>query len=616
MSCVQKMANESYDFVIVGGGTAGLTLATRLSEDPDKSILVLEAGSNHIEDPRVKTPALFGSMLNTDLHWGFQTKAQAGMNLRKMNLNQGRMLGGSGAVNAELYLPPTKKLIDSWALLGNDGWDWDGLGQYYAKAHTSPQVPETLEKSLGIDGWTIKNDISKGPLKLSFPGNPRHPIREAWAETFKEKGYLMANNPWADPLMGVGAFSNTANIDPALKERSHSGNAYYAPIMGRKNLHIITDALVEKVLFHGHPITATGVQYRHGTETKTATARKEVILAAGALQTPKLLELSGVGNADILGQHRIEVVKHVESVGENLQDHLLCGMVFEANDDLETLDIFFEPQELGKAMNEYATSHTGPLTTCGIHTCAYMPVTKHQSEAGKKLLSELLSRNQPSLGDSPGKGQARDRAYYDITSKTLQDPKAPSAAYITSLVQGGFAPDPLTGKPPLPIPGRYVDLIAILAQPLSRGNVHIASKDISEDPVIDPRYLTNPVDLEIFAEHVLSLRTLAASQPLTNLLKQPLKISPSSANFTELDAVKEYIKGRSISMWHPAGTCAMLPESKGGVVDTRLKVYGIENLRIVDASVVPLLPPGNLQSTVYALAEKAADLIKSEHGMN
>ncbi|KAI1208533.1 putative GMC oxidoreductase [Annulohypoxylon truncatum] len=610
------MAAESYDFVIIGGGTAGLTVATRLSEDPNKSILVIEAGSNHSKDPRVKTPALFGTMMNTDLHWGFQTKAQANMNLRRMNMSQGRILGGSSAVNAEIFLPPTKKLIDSWASLGNDGWDWDGLGQYYAKTFTSPQIPETLERSLGIDRWAIKNDISKGPLELSFPGNPSHPIRKAWAETFRNMGYLMANNPFVDPSIGVGAFSNLANIDPVKKERSHAANAYYDPIKSRKNLHVVTGALAERVLFRERSTTAIGVQYRHGTEAKIAKARKEVILAAGALQTPKILELSGVGNADVLNRHGIEVVKNIESVGENFQDHLLCGMVFEANDDIETLDVLFEPKDLEQAMNEYARSRTGPLSTCGIHTCAYMPVTKHQSEAGQKSLKELLQKNRPPVETPSDHSQARAAAYYEIAEKTLLDPKAPSAAYITSLVQGGFAPDPLTGKPPPPVSGRYIEFITILAQPLSRGSVHIASQDISEDPVIDPKYLTNPVDLDIFAEHVLSLPALAASQPLTNLLKQPLRISPSSATFADLDAAKEYIRGRSISMWHPAGTCAMLPESKGGVVDTRLKVYGIENLRVVDASIVPLLPPGNLQSTVYAVAEKAADLIKSEHGMN
>ncbi|OTB15722.1 putative GMC oxidoreductase [Daldinia sp. EC12] len=610
------MTSRSYDFIIAGGGTSALVLAARLSEDPSQQVLVLEAGSDHSEDPRVTIPALYTASQNTELDWNFQTEPQPGLNNRIINLNQGKGLGGSGAINAHIFAPPTKKAIDSWALLGNDGWSWEELRAYYAKVYTSPpSLSDDVRKSLGLDNWTTKDESGKGPIQVSFPGNPSHPIREAWVAAFKDMGYLTPNDPWVDPSVGVGAFSNLVSIDPVKMERSHSANAYYHPVKSRENLHVLTNAVVEKVLFEEDSTKVTGVQYRYGNETRTATASKEVIIAAGAIQSPKLLELSGIGNADTLARHGIKVVKDLEGVGENLQDHIICDMGFEAVDDLETLDCLQNPEALRQAMQEFMTNRTGLLTTGGISTYAYMPVIKYHSAEGQELLKQLLNANRPTAGNLSGKAQARSSAYYDILGNTLLDPNAPSGAYLTALANSPIAPDPATGKPVPPGPGKYIDFGTILAQPLSRGSVHIKSNDPSDAPVINPQYLTNPIDVEVLAEHVLYLHTLAASPALKDILKQPLKPSPSAACFTDLDGAKKYIPGRSISMWHPAGTCTMLPEEKGGVVNTNLKVYGVENLRVVDASTVPLLPPGNLQSTVYAVAERAADLVKREYGL-
>ncbi|RYP76379.1 hypothetical protein DL771_001818 [Monosporascus sp. 5C6A] len=559
------MESGAYDFVVAGGGIAGLVLATRLSEDPSQHILVLEAGADHSEDPRVKTPAFYSALMKTEVDWDFQTADQPGLNGRIINLNQGKALGGSSVMNAQVFAPPTRKLIDSWATLGNEGWDWNGLGDYYSKAYTSPSIPKDLEKSLGVDGWVV-NDIAKGPVQVSFPGNPLHPIREAWAETFRNQGYLMPDNPWANPSIGIGAFSNLASIDPVRTERSHAAKTYYSSAKERKNLHVLTNAVVEKVLLKDHSTEVIGVQYCYKSETKTVTARKEVIIAAGALQSPKLLELSGIGNADLLDGHNIKVTKNLPGVEENLQDHL-C------------------------AMHEYMTNHAGLLTSVGIKTYAYMPVTKHLSGEGREALKKLLQQNRPQGEESSDQTQSRARAYYEVAENALLSGDEPSAAYLTVIAQNPVSPDPDTGKPLPPVPGRYVKIAAVPSQPLSRGNI------------------------EIYAEHMLYLHTIAASPPLNSLFKRPPKLSTPLAYFTDSDAAKKYIRSRAISMWHPAGTCAMLPEEKGGVVNTELKVYGVQNLRIVDSSVVPLLPPGNLQSTVYAVAEKAADLIKQEYGL-
>lgn len=518
-------------------------------------------------------------------------------------------------MNAHVFAHPTKKLIDAWASLGNDGWNWDGLCDYYTRAFTTPQVPPDLEKPLGIANWTTKDAVGQGPIQVSFPGNPLHPIRESWAETFQSLGYRMRDNLWTDPLAGIGAFSNFATIDPDRKERNHAVKTYYYPVQGRKNLRVLTNAVVEKVLLEGQPTKAVGVQYQYGSEPKVVTARKEVIIAAGVFQSPKVLELSGIGNADLLGRHEIQVVKHLSGVGENLQDHLVCDIVPEAVEGLETLDALQDPAVLSQAMHDFVANHTGLLTSAGIKTFAYMPVTRHHSEEGREALEELVKQSQPSVGEDSIQGRARNLAYYNIAKQTLLDPQAPSAAYLTAIAQNPVAPDPITGEPMPPSPGGHVCFAAVLAQPLSRGSVHILSHDSSAAPAIDPSYLTNPLDLEVFAEHMLYLHVLATTPPLSNLVKQPLQLDTPSAHFHDIDAAKKYIQSRAFSMWHAAGTCAMLPEDKGGVVDTQLKVYGVGNLRIVDSSIVPILPPGHLQSTVYAVAEKAADLIKKDYGL-
>ncbi|KAI1391511.1 putative GMC oxidoreductase [Hypoxylon trugodes] len=597
------MASETYDFIIVGGGTAGLVLANRLSEDTSRRVLVLEAGTDHSEDLRVKTPALYAALGGTEIDWGFLTEPQEALNGRAIKLHQGKALGGTSIINAQIFSAPTRELIDAWASLGNNGWDWKALETYYNKVYTPPSVPKNLEKELGIDHRTAKNDTAKGPIQLSFPGEPLHPIRRAWAETFKSKGYLMEVDPWLN-VSSVGAFSTVTSVDPIEKQRYHVARAYYDPIKDRKNLHVRTGAPVDKIIFEG--TKAVGVQYQYEAETKVATAGKEIILSAGALQSPKLLELSGVGSKSLLTKHGIEAVKDLEGVGENLMDHPVCDIGFEAVDDVDTLDALArqEPKAIEEAMND------GLLTSSAMKTCAYMPVVEHLSKEGREALKSLLERNRPSPG-----AQARTQAYYEVSEKSLLDPTKLSGTYLTGIGQSVALPDPSTGEFVKPFPGKHISLAATPANPLSRGSVHIRSKDVSEPPAIDPKYLTNPVDLEIYAHHMLYLHKIARSPPFTDLLKQPLKVTTPLAKFTDLEGAKKYLKGRAISMWHPAGTCAMLPEDKGGVVDTKLKVYGVQNLRVVDASIVPLLPPGHLQSTVYAVAERAADIIKEEYGL-
>ncbi|KKY29446.1 putative glucose-methanol-choline oxidoreductase [Diaporthe ampelina] len=531
------------------------------------------------------------------------------MNNRSITVNQGKALGGSSAINAQIFAPPTKANSNSWETLGNEGWDWNALQKNMTKAYTYPPVEAGLEAALDVDGWAAKNDAAKGPIQTSFP---KVAVHEAWANTMKGLGYPMAH----DPFLGAasGSFSVLHSVDPITKERSYSASAYYQPHKDRENLVVLTGAHVDKILFDREGrVKASGVQYTHNGTTQTASVTKEVVLAAGTFQSPKILELSGIGDAKLLSKHGIDPVWDLPGVGENLQDHLACGIAYEAVDSLETLDALArqEPEAIGQALQEYATSQSGPLTSIGIETYAYLPIADSASQDSPvyKKLSKLLDDNRPPESDH------RASALHSLVRQTLLDPKAPSGVHMTMRTQNPHPVDLAWSpeSPAGPVPGKFLTLATVLSHPLSLGTTHIRSGDPTDNPVIDPAYLSNPVDAEVFASHILQIEQIAASEPLSStFLKQPLRRRDPASDFKgDLGRAERFARTCSISMWHPAGTCAMLPLDKRGVVDSALRVHGVQGVRVVDASVMPLISNANLQAVVYGIAERAADLIKA-----
>lgn len=531
-----------------------------------------------------------------------------------MTINQGKTLGGSSAINGQVFVPPTKAKLDAWGSLGNDGWDWDMFQKYITKAYTVPSIGADLETALGVDGWAASNKAAKGPIQPSYP---KPAVHEIWQETMRGLGYAMPK----DPFLGTasGSFSNLISVDAATKERSYAASAYYLPIKDRKNLVVMTGAHVEKILLadHNGAVSATGVQYSLEGVTQTVTATKEILLAAGALQSPKILELSGIGQAALLKSHGIETVRDLPGVGENLQDHLASAISYRAVDSLETLDALLrqEPEPLGQAMRDYATNKSGPLASAGMETTAYLPVLSHVSQTGPDFerLQKLLRENAPSKCDNH-----RATALYELASQTLLDPHAPSGLYHTLRSQA-LSPVDLEWSPTSPIgpvPGKFLTFVVALAQPLSTGTVHLRSANASDPPLIDPAYLSHPVDQEVLASHLLQIDDVLAKALSTKLLlAQPLQRRDPASDFGgDLDKARRFARASSVSMWHPAGTCAMLPLDKRGVVDSKLRVHGVSGLRVVDASVMPLISNANLQAVVYGVAERAADLIKEAWG--
>ncbi|GAW19348.1 hypothetical protein ANO14919_088340 [Xylariales sp. No.14919] len=599
-----------YDFVIVGGGTSGLVVATRLSEYSKHNVLVIEAGADHTADPRVRIPALFDTLKDSALDWKFKSEPQPALGGRTISLNQGKALGGSSAINAFVFVPPTKHLIDSWEELGNEGWNWDSLQPFFSRAYTSPpRVDASSSTSLGIDGSASPNQAATGPVQTSFSGNLTDLVRESWIDAFGAEHRLMPDDPFVNPT--VGAFSCISSIHPERKERSYSASAYYMPVRNRENLHILTEAEVTRIVFDntkaGLPAHALGVEYKHQGTTSIAFAKKEVILAAGAFQSPKILELSGVGDAKLLNQLGIEIIVDLPAVGENLQDHAVASICFEATDDVDTLDALVrqEPEVVAQAMQEYSTKRTGPMSHVGVTSYAYLPV---DSPEGRQALKGVLDHNRPRSGELISE---RDLAYFEIAERTFLAANQPTAAYLAVSAQTAQSNGSLEASSAGPLPGKFLTIGAMLSQPLSRGSVHIRSNDHSSLPVIDPKYLSNPIDMELLAQHMLEIEKIASTPSLSKILKQPLRRGDPASHLTTADEAKQYLRDRVISMWHVGSTCVMLPREKGGVVGTDLKVYGVDNLRVVDASALPTISTANLQATVYAFAERASDITKA-----
>jgi choline dehydrogenase-like flavoprotein len=513
-------------------------------------------------------------------------------------------------VLALLY--PSKSSIDAWAKLGNKGWDWEGLQPYYRKFSKINPPSEKTAKTLSTSYIDESVRGSSGPLQASFP-EFYGPLGQAWIETFKNLN--LSNN--ADPLSGksVGGITFPSSVDPKKWERSHAGNAYYAPVADRSNLHLITECMVEKLEIQKlscGDLVATGVSFTRNGKHETKKARREVLLCAGVFQSPQLLELSGIGDAKLLKSQGIDVLLDNPNVGENLQDHAMTGMCFEVNDGLPTIDMIRDPQVIQGAMTAYMTSREGPLTS-SFHSGASIPVVEFLTEPGRsellRLLETHLAKGEPQQGGIAAPSLAKQ---YAAIRSMLENPDEASATMAMGASQIHFDKDTHKEVFAISDPKNYMCVLLALSCPMSRGSVHIASASLSDPPTIDPRYLSHPLDLEILARHMRFIPAIAGTKPLADFLKPNGSRLPTGADVSTLDAAKEHVKRNIITFNHPCGTCAMMPRDMGGVVDDRLKVHGVKGLRVLDASIFPMIPKGNIQSSVYAVAEKAADLIKED----
>lgn len=609
-SDISELRAVSFDYIVVGGGIGGLVVASRLSEDKDKNILLIEAGANRLGDPKIDIPGLASTTWqDPNYDWDFMSVPQVHLGGRQIPAPRGKVLGGSTAINFAAILYPSRRDFDAWTALGNSGWTAEDMAPYFHKFHRYVPASKETANLLSLDTLMDENAQGKnGPLPVTFQ-DVYGPFHSAWLETFKNLGF----DNTADPIAGekLGAFTPPSSIHRESSARAYATSAYYtADVAARVNLQILTETRVTKILTEKRDgsVRATGVAvYTNDDKQEVIHVTTEVILSAGALQSPQILELSGIGGKDLLETHGIPVIINNPSVGENLQDHCHAAVSFEVADGQISGDVMRDPKIIDALMKQYQETKTGPFSGIPL-TMAYLPMVDVNGLLTKddirKLLNEYLSSEKDQIADGL-------KAQYEVIQKTFFDPKESTVAY-------GFLPAQMhhnRGKTTMKdvlspkLPGNYVSIMVVLNHPFSRGTVHICSPNPLEKPCYDPCYLSHPLDVEVLARHTQYLKKITNTGPFSALLKPDSRI-PEKSDFTNLQQMRELVKDRLFTTFHPAGTCAMMPRQLGGVVNERLLVYGTQNLRVVDASVFPIETLGNIQATVYALSEKAADIIK------
>ncbi|MFO1352277.1 MAG: GMC family oxidoreductase N-terminal domain-containing protein [Gammaproteobacteria bacterium] len=523
-----------YDYVIVGGGPAGCVLAARLSEKADVKVLLLEAGPTD-KDPYIHMPVGFFKITSGNLTWGYQSMPRPQTKNRAIALAQGRVLGGGGSINAQVFTRGCAADYDRWAQKeGCAGWSFQDVQPY-------------LLKSEGNELYASPYHGSDGPLGVSNLISP-NALTKAFVRACQQAGIPYNADFNGAKQEGCGLYQVTQRGG----RRSSAAVAYLGMAQGRVNLTVLTDCLATRVLIDNR--RAVGVEYLRGGQTATARAEREVIVAAGAVGSPKLLMLSGIGRADDLRTQGITIAHDLPGVGQNLQDHFDIDIVYEITGSY-SLDRYHKPHWKLLAGLEYKLFKSGP-------------VTSNIAEGGA--------------------------FWYGDKSATTPD------------LQFHFLPGAgvEAGVPPVPS-GAGCTLNSYFVRPLSRGSVTLRSANPLDAPLIDPGYIADPYDLKISVEGIKLSREIMAQSALGRYIKKehfPGEQVRSQADY------EEYARQYGRTSYHLAGTCKMGVD-EGAVVDPELRVRGIEGLRVADSSIMPSLVSSNTNAPTIMIGEKASDLI-------
>ncbi|KJA22152.1 GMC oxidoreductase [Hypholoma sublateritium FD-334 SS-4] len=612
---IADVSGKKFDFVIIGGGTSGLALAARLSED-DVSVLVLEAGSANLGDPMLLTPALFGAHFkNPKYDWNFETAPQKSLGGRSVYFARGKTLGGSSAINFLQFHLPSKSDIEgnrftlsefaiiqtqlaAFEELGNPNWNWNVLKKYYDKFCGSIPPKETT----GTTTYAAHQGNEDGPVKYSHPMVPSG-FEEPYHEALKNIGIDRVQDPFCGDINGT--WITPVSTNPETKSRTYAANAYYTPNQNRTNLAVLVDAQVIKINLTSElneVVTATGVTFLHNGKTHEVSARKEVILSAGAIMSPQILEISGIGNKDILEKAGVEVIVNLPGVGENVQEHIYSGTTFEVkseiSDQFMTFDCLKDPVQRAK-QTELLAQGKGALGM--VPSCmTFIPIAK-ATPAAEEIYQRL--KDTINSGTTSNRYSNGLQKQYKILLKKIEQ----GEFFCETVLAQGFSTGPcdFTGARE-----KYITMMSFLNHPFSRGTIHIQSADALKPPAIDPHYFEVEQDLRIFIELVKFNRRLVKDKSLATLITGE-EINPGLEAGTD-EAIGNYLKQRFSTTFHTVGSCSMLPLADGGVVNHKLTVYGTANLRVVDISIVPLIVGPHLQTTAYAIGEIAADIIKGK----
>lgn len=524
---------------------------------------------------------------------------------KELPLSQGKILGGSSAIHGLVYTPPSRATIDAWAKLGNPGWEWENFER-------------SIEKSCTLTS-TDGSSTGNGPLQVWLPDVVDNPWSKAWNAALDNMGFGRVETAFPGPK--VGTVINADTVNPVSGQRSYAVSAYLDSARQRENLTLITGVMVKKILFekndYEEPI-AIGVEYTQGDELRVALANKEVILSAGTFNSSRLLEQSGIGSSSRLNELGVDVVVENPFVGENLQCHSMCAVSFESIE--ASLDEFATNDKNTTLENRESLSR---YEGTGLNVAAYLPFPGINTSDGVSDLENMIKHSshhqtnvQPGIEAEPTISKAEklfNDFHADFVHSLLRDKTGVSGYYVSS-------PSyiPLSG-PPSPGDETYFSILLLLPHPLSRGSAHITSALASAstshpDLAIDPRLLSHPLDIEVFARHLRQVETIIGSSPLASCIRKGGKRNPAASmvgGFNDLEAAKDYLRRTSVGAHHYTGTCSMMAKEYGGVVDEEMRVYGCRNLRVCDASIIPITPPANPQATVYGVAEHGASIIKS-----
>jgi len=536
--------DAKFDYVIVGGGSAGCVLASRLTENPDISVCLLEYGGDG-KDLTIRVPAglillVPGKPLKLN-NWCFHTTPQTHLNNRRGFQPRGQCLGGSSAINAMIYTRGSALDYERWADAGCIGWGYKDVLPYFIKSENNVR-----------GGDEFHGD--SGPLNVSDLLSPRD-ISKAFVEAGIANGLDHNDDFNGGKQDGVGFYQVTHFHGEKQGQRCSAAAAYLHPVESRPNLTIVTHAQANRVLIEDNQ--AVGVVYEKDSVKQTVMARHEVILSGGTFGSPKVLMLSGIGPAEHLQAHGIEVVVDAPEVGENLQDHLDVVFDYEVN----TKDVFGVGAVAGmkffKAMRQWRKDGTGLLST-------------NYGEAGAFF----------SVGDAP-KEWPNTQLHFAI-ARVMNHGRD---------IKLGYA----------------VSVHSCYLRPESRGTVKLASTNPADAPLIDPNFLSHPKDVENMVAGAERTRAIMAETPMADYITEDYP-----APYIEKDGMLGFIRNRSDTVYHPVGTCRMGPDEQS-VVDLELKVRGVSGLRVIDASVMPTLISANTNAPTIMIAEKLADIIKAKH---
>ncbi|ERS99813.1 GMC oxidoreductase-like protein [Sporothrix schenckii 1099-18] len=615
----RDIASE-YDYVIVGGGTAGLTVADRLTEDANTTVLVIEYGALS-DSPLISTVQGGFRGMDAQFLYDIQSVPQVNLRNRSTGVMAGKVVGGSSAVNAMMTVRGAAEDYDRWGSFfdgsnasGRGGWSAELLQNYFHKAlNFVPPLPD-VAKAAGIAYdtayWGNTSSVYVGWPSFQFPGTT------VQFDAFRSMPGV--DFPVDSGAGHPGVYWFPSFMDPHKVTRSYARTGHHDRAVVRSNYHLLTRTKVDHIVLETNPdqplndAKATGVRFivnattatgpvsgRNATvrerPTQFVKARREVILAAGGIHSPQILQLSGIGPKPLLDAANITTIVDLPGVGQNFQDHPMLTASFSLSNyssvQPSAADLFLNATFRAWSDAEWKANRTGPQSLGVGNAAAWLPFPVI-SERWADVAANLSSQDHaaylpPNTHATVAQGYKKQMDAYALALKNNR------TAFYNNVLSGG----PSSG-------------VLVMLHPLSRGTVNIDPVDpYNREPVVDYRALSNPLDVAIMADMIRYTRRYFMENPALAQYR-PVEIAPGDYVSSEEDLATYLSETVSPTEYHPAGTCAMLPQSLGGVVDQYLKVYGVPNLRVIDASIIPTLPGANTCQTVYAVAELAADLIK------